>query len=189
MPEEAINDVRPNYIIPGARCLGPHPGRSSGIGQLPPVHLPRPSHRPHTSAVSGALLPLQPMPPSLFHPAAAFTDGLAPSPHLSATLVSGPDSLPPLTVSCSGRHRHHQEPGLHRMMGRYGVKTNGERGSKDKPQGAEEQEEIWDGCPEKPFVNTYLVSCNELASLQPLWKQMAGPGSNPLSSPTVCGER
>ena len=44
------------------------------------------------------------------------------------------------------------------MIGRYGVKENGEREAKEKPQDAEEGEGGWDGCLEKPFVNTYSGS-------------------------------
>ena len=56
-------------------------------------------------------------------------------------------------------HCHHHGPGLGKTIGRCGVKANGERGAKEKAQGAEEEEEGgWDGCLEKPFVNSYLGS-------------------------------
>lgn len=62
------------------------------------------------------------------------------------------------TLSRPYLHCHHHGPVLGKTIGRYGVKANGERGAKEKPQGAEEEEGGWDGCLEKPFVNSYLGS-------------------------------
>ena len=82
---------------------------------------------------------------------------------------TGPDKDPlspasKPTLPCPYPHHHHHGPGMGKTMGIYGVKENGERRAKDKPQSAKEEEGGGDGWLEKPFGNTYLGSCNEPAS-------------------------